>query len=107
MKIVADYKKRKELKEYLPHHEHCKLKADRKSVEKTPPVVSQRSPDSTAAEPETRGSENTPELKRSLTEDDEERFEKENEELPSCKKRKYENGETETDVSHNGGSNGK
>ena len=107
MKIVADYKKRKELKEYLPHHEHCKLKADRKSVEKTPPVVSQRSPDSTAAEPETRGSDHTPELKRSLTEDDEERFEKENEALPSCKKRKYENGETETDVSHNGGSNGK
>jgi len=34
MKIVADYKKRKELKEYLPHEEHWKLKSDRKSVEK-------------------------------------------------------------------------
>ena len=36
MKIVADYKKRKELKEYLPHDEHWKLKSDRRSVEKTP-----------------------------------------------------------------------
>jgi len=38
MKIVADYKKRKELKEYLPHNEHWKLKSektDRKSAEKT------------------------------------------------------------------------
>jgi len=32
MKIVADYKKRKELKEYLPHEEHWKLKSDRKST---------------------------------------------------------------------------
>merc|ERR1719384_603603 len=41
MKIVADYKKRKELKEYLPHEEHWKLKSDRKSVEKasTPAVT--------------------------------------------------------------------
>ena len=39
MKIVADYKKRKELKEYLPHDEHWKLKSeklDRKSLEKSP-----------------------------------------------------------------------
>ena len=35
---MADYKKRKELKEYLPHNEHWKLKSektDRKSAEKT------------------------------------------------------------------------
>ena len=36
MKIVADYKKRKELKEYLPHEEHWKLKSDRKSVGEKP-----------------------------------------------------------------------
>jgi len=58
MKIVADYKKRKELKEYLPHDEHWKLKSektDRKSVEKTAAatatttVTASLSPDSAAA----------------------------------------------------------
>jgi len=54
MKIVADYKKRKELKEYLPHDEHWKLKSDRKSVEKVPAaaattVTASLSPNSAAA----------------------------------------------------------
>ena len=44
MKIVADYKRRKELKEYLPHEEHWKLKSDKRvSVDKpavTPAVSS-------------------------------------------------------------------
>ena len=40
MKIVADYKRRKELKEYLPHDEHWKLKSDRRSVEKQPTPTS-------------------------------------------------------------------
>lgn len=43
MKIVADYKRRKELKEYLPHEEHWKLKSDKRvSVDKpiNPPAVS-------------------------------------------------------------------
>jgi len=52
MKIVADYKKRKELKEYLPHDEHWKLKSDRRSVEKqpapTPAVLSPLNPNSEA-----------------------------------------------------------
>ena len=58
MKIVADYKKRKELKEYLPHAEHWKLKSEsRKSVEpKTAvqpvatSVLTTLSPNSAAAE---------------------------------------------------------
>ena len=40
MKIVVDYKERKELKEYLPHDEHWKLKSDRRSVEKQPAPAS-------------------------------------------------------------------
>ena len=57
---MADYKKRKELKEYLPHEEHWKLKSDRKSVEK------QAAPATTAvtAELTTQTSE---ERKRSLS----------------------------------------
>ena len=34
MKILADYKRRKDLKQYLPHSEHWKLKNDRKSLNK-------------------------------------------------------------------------
>ena len=37
MKILADYKKRKDLRSYLPHEEHWKLKTDkseRKSLSK-------------------------------------------------------------------------
>jgi len=35
MKILADYKRRKDLKQYLPHSEHWKLKNDRKSLNKS------------------------------------------------------------------------
>ena len=54
MKIVADYKKRKELKEYLPHEDHWKLKSqDRKSVESkvtgSTTILAQLSPNSAAA----------------------------------------------------------
>ena len=31
MKILADYKRRKDLRPYLPHSEHWKLKNDRKN----------------------------------------------------------------------------
>ena len=55
MKIVADYKKRKELKEYLPHEEHWKLKSDRKSVgekpgakDQSPAILAPLSPNSAA-----------------------------------------------------------
>ena len=34
MKILADYKRRKDLRQYLPHSEHWKLKNDRKSLNK-------------------------------------------------------------------------
>ena len=56
MKIVADYKKRKELKEYLPHEEHWKLKSDRKSVgekpgakDQSPAILAPLSPNSAAS----------------------------------------------------------
>ena len=35
MKILADYKRRKDLKIYLPHSEHWKWKNDRKSLNKS------------------------------------------------------------------------
>ena len=46
MKIVADYKKRKELKEYLPHEDHWKLKSQDK---KSSSVLAQLSPNSASA----------------------------------------------------------
>jgi len=98
MKIVADYKKRKELKEYLPHDEHWKLKSDRKSVEKTPAPSTTTFPASlspnsaaalaegTAAKLTTQTSE---ERKRSLSTADNEAA------TPPPKKCNMENGETE------------
>ena len=83
MKIVADYKKRKELKEYLPHHEHWKLKSDRKSGSAAPTsntVLAQLSPNS-AAEGETKVSDNSSDgRKRSAEDGDEE--EQENSPVP-------------------------
>jgi len=35
MKILADYKRRKDLRPYLPHEEHWKLKTERKSLNKS------------------------------------------------------------------------
>ena len=51
MKIVADYKKRKELKEYLPHEDHWKLKNQDKDKDRKPPgqVLAQLSPNSASA----------------------------------------------------------
>ena len=51
MKIVADYKKRKELKEYLPHEDHWKLKSQDKDKDRKPPgqVLAQLSPNSASA----------------------------------------------------------
>eukprot|EP00092_Neocalanus_flemingeri_P013630 GFUD01014700.1.p1 GENE.GFUD01014700.1~~GFUD01014700.1.p1 ORF type:complete len:593 (-),score=153.56 GFUD01014700.1:569-2347(-) len=100
MKIVADYKKRKELKEYLPHDEHWKLKSDRnKSIEKVPApatttVTAALSPNSaaallaegTAAKLTTQTSE---ERKRSLSMMDTEAA------TPPPKKCNLENGENE------------
>ena len=99
MKIVADYKKRKELKEYLPHHEHWKLKSDRKSGSAAPTsntVLAQLSPNS-AAEGETKVSDNSSDGgKRSAVDDDEEEQENgDSQTQSSTKKCKYENGENE------------
>merc|ERR1712128_211894 len=98
MKIVADYKKRKELKEYLPHDEHWKLKSEKKSAEKNPApavatVTASISPNSAAALAEgteakltTQTSE---ERKRSLSMMDTEAA------TPPPKKLNTENGENE------------
>jgi len=94
MKIVADYKKRKELKEYLPHDEHWKLKSDRKSVPAAATTVTASlSPNSAAALAEgteakltTQTSE---ERKRSLSTMDIEAA------TPPPKKLNTENGENE------------
>ena len=121
MKIVADYKKRKELKEYLPHQEHWKLKSDRKSGSVAPTsntVLAQLSPNS-AAEGETKVPDDTSEGKRKspVEEEDEEEEEEQQQngdsETPSsAKKRKYENGEnevrshSETESTENGNGDG-
>jgi len=98
MKIVADYKKRKELKEYLPHNEHWKLKSEKKSAEKNPApaaatVTASLSPNSAAALAEgteakltTQSSE---ERKRSLSTMDTEAA------TPPPKKLNTENGDNE------------
>jgi len=98
MKIVADYKKRKELKEYLPHNEHWKLKSEKKSAEKNPApaaatVTASLSPNSAAALAEgteakltTQTSE---ERKRSLSTMDTEAA------TPPPKKLNTENGDNE------------
>ena len=91
MKIVADYKKRKELKEYLPHDEHWKLKSDRRSVEKTP-ASAVLAPLSTNAEAEAGDGEAKLETseeakKRSMEED--------GEGSPPQKKCNVENGENQ------------
>jgi len=96
---VADYKKRKELKEYLPHDEHWKLKSDRKSVEKQVPAQvptsfpASLSPNSAAALAEGTAAKLTTqtseERKRSLSTADNEAA------TPPPKKCNMENGETE------------
>ena len=122
MKIVADYKKRKELKEYLPHQEHWKLKSDRKSGSVAPTsntVLGQLSPNS-AAEGEMKVPDNSSVgRKRTHAEEEEEEEEEEQQKLDgdsetpsSTKKRKYENGEneirnhSETESTENGGGGG-
>ena len=118
MKIVADYKKRKELKEYLPHHEHWKLKSDRKSGSAAPTsntVLAQLSPNSAAeGEGETKVSDNSSVGgKRSPVDDDEEEQENgDSETQPNTKKCKYENGDneirshSETESTENGNGDG-
>lgn len=97
MKIVADYKKRKELKEYLPHDEHWKLKSEKVKVIAAAPatttVTASLSPNSAAAVDEgteakltTQTSE---ERKRSLSMMDTEAA------TPPPKKLNTENGENE------------
>lgn len=97
MKIVADYKKRKELKEYLPHDEHWKLKSEKVKVIAAAPatttVTASLSPNSAAALDEgteakltTQTSE---ERKRSLSMMDTEAA------TPPPKKLNTENGENE------------
>lgn len=95
MKIVADYKKRKELKEYLPHDEHCKLKSEKVKVlaPATTTVTASLSPNSAAdlaegteAKLTTQTSE---ERKRSLSMMDTEAA------TPPPKKLNTENGENE------------
>ena len=76
MKIVADYKKRKELKEYLPHDDHWKLKSqDRKSVEAkmtgSTTILAQLSPNSAATlaeNTEKLTTQTSEERKRSMSE---------------------------------------
>ena len=93
---MADYKKRKELKEYLPHEEHWKLKSDRKSVEKTPPVA-QHSPNSTAVDTESKEEEGEGGKRSIISEEDEEPLDVDSE-TQSRKKCKYDNGEKEATV---------
>jgi len=97
MKIVADYKKRKELKEYLPHEDHWKLKSQDKDKDRKPPgqVLAQLSPNSasalvgeTANKLTTQTSE---ERKRSITEEPED-------ECSPTKKCNVENGAGTLDV---------
>ena len=67
MKIVADYKKRKELKEYLPHDEHWKLK----SQDKRPSTAILSELNSTSDSPGAKLSTQTSEeRKRSIAEDE-------------------------------------
>ena len=121
MKIVADYKKRKELKEYLPHQEHWKLKSDRKSGSVAPTsntVLGQLSPNS-AAEGEMKVPDNSSVGRKRTHAEEEEEEEEEQQKLDgdsetpsSTKKRKYENGEneirnhSETESTENGGGGG-
>ena len=121
MKIVADYKKRKELKEYLPHQEHWKLKSDRKSGSVAPTsntVLGQLSPNS-AAEGEIKVPDDSSDgkgRKRSPVQEEEEegqqKFDGDSDFPSSAKKRKYENGEneirnhSETESTENGNGDG-
>jgi len=100
MKIVADYKKRKELKEYLPHNEHWKLKSEKKSAEKNPApapaaasVTASLSPNSAAAlaegTEEKLTTQTSEERKRSLSTMDTEAA------TPPPKKLNTENGDNE------------
>jgi len=97
MKIVADYKKRKELKEYLPHDEHWKLKSDRKSMEKASTPVSNVSNNGTNSSSELEGvdskqtSQSSSDGKRSLSMTDLE------EATPPPKKANSDNGDHEND----------
>jgi len=109
MKIVADYKKRKELKEYLPHEEHWKLKSDRKSVEKAPtPATTTLTAtlDQNAAAALAEGTEaklttqTSEERKRSLSMMDTEAA------TPPPKKINTENGESEDAGNGESGDNG-
>jgi len=109
MKIVADYKKRKELKEYLPHDEHWKLKSDRKSVsedKKTPPV------NSTAEDMESKVSEEGTLKRKMVEEEEEDQLDEDCGTGPTSKKCNYENGEKEATLNgdtagrENGGGKG-
>jgi len=97
MKIVADYKKRKELKEYLPHDEHWKLRSDRKSMEKASTPVSNVSNNGTSSSSELEGvdsklaSQSSSDGKRSLSITDLE------EATPPPKKANSDNGDHESD----------
>jgi len=97
MKIVADYKKRKELKEYLPHDEHWKLRSDRKSMEKASTPVSNVSNNGTSSSSELEGvdsklaSQSSSDGKRSLSMTDLE------EATPPPKKANSDNGDHESD----------
>jgi len=97
MKIVADYKKRKELKEYLPHDEHWKLRSDRKSMEKASTPVSNVSNNGTSSSSELEGvdsklaSQSSSDGKRSLSMTDLE------EATPPPKKANSDNGDLESD----------
>jgi len=97
MKIVADYKKRKELKEYLPHDEHWKLKSeksDRKSVDKTLPAT-QNSPNSTAEDTESKVPEEGTMKRKMVEEEEEDQLDEDCGTEPTSKKCNYENGEKE------------
>ena len=95
---MADYKKRKELKEYLPHDEHWKLKSeksDRKSVDKTLPAT-QNSPNSTAEDTESKvPEEGTMKRKMVEEEEDQDQLDEDCGTEPTSKKCNYENGEKE------------
>jgi len=92
MKIVADYKKRKELKEYLPHEDHWKLKSQDK---KSSSVLAQLSPNSASAlageAANKLTTQTSEERKRSITEEPED-------ECSPTKKCNVENGGGTLDV---------
>ena len=103
MKIVADYKKRKELKEYLPHDEHWKLKSqDRKP---STAILSELNTTSDSPSAKQLSTQTSEERKRSIAEEEQSppkkkcNVDNENEDVIS---EEVENNMTTTETNGNG-----